>query len=212
MPRLPFLLLVFALGSALPGCGPSSRVPITRTRPLTEAESSPVLGAGSRDRFKFALPSMPSTPTLPSSPPDSGPLQWSTPEGWRVQEHPMRDISLAFGESGECYVMRAGGTVADNVNRWRQQMGLPALSAEEVAGLPTRPLFGKPAVFTALDGTFKGMGAQDGLPDHRLLGLILPEVTPGQSLFIKMVGPRAQVEANEASFQAFCDSLRLADP
>jgi hypothetical protein len=205
---LPLLCLV-ALG--LVSCSKEQPVPITRSRPLSEAERRPLLGATSQERFALAMPGPPMGDSTAGSSDESGTphFVWDTPPGWTVTPHPMRDVSLSFGNGGECSVIRAGGNLTDNVNRWRKQMGLPEISAEEAQALPTRPLLGQTAYTTTLDGNYKAVGAESASANYRMIGVILPFQEQNASLFVKMVGPRDVVEQNEAAFQAFCDSLRL---
>jgi hypothetical protein len=123
----------------------------------------------------------------------------------------MRDISLSFGDGGECSVVRAGGSLVDNVNRWRKQMGLEAISETEAAALPTRNLFGGPGVLVELDGSYQAMGASAATPGYRMVGVILAVPSADSAIFVKMVGPRDLVQGNEAAFEAFCDSLRIVN-
>ena len=141
-------------------------------------------------------------------------LVHDTPEGW--SEKPaamMRDINLTFGENGEgeCYLSRlpgAGGGLVPNVNRWRKQMGADELTAEQIAALPKKKLFGQPATFVKVDGDFGGMGGTEGKKDYRLLGLILSN--NAGAVFVKLVGPRKLVEANETKFDEFIASLNVS--
>ena len=203
------LTVVLALsGALLISCGKAKPLEISLSRPLTESERKPVLGATSQERFQFAMPGP--AMTQASDAPAAGPhLEWDVPPGWKETPHPMRDVSLSFGEGGECSVVRAGGTLLDNVNRWRKQMGLPEITAEEAGSLPTRPLLGGKAYATSLDGSYQSMGAAAASPDYRMIGVILPVASENASIFVKMVGPRKLVEENQAAFEAFCDSLRI---
>jgi hypothetical protein len=102
----------------------------------------------------------------------------------------------------------AGGGLAANVNRWRGQMAAAPLTEEEVAALPTRPLFGQPARFVSVDGSFSpGMGSDQTFPDYRLMGLIL--AGEAGAVFVKMTGPKALVEQNSAAFDQFITSLTV---
>jgi hypothetical protein len=95
-----------------------------------------------------------------------------------------------------------------NINRWRTQMGLGALSDEEIGKLPRKPLMGSESYFVSADGAFQGMGdAASAKKDYRLLGLI--QAAPELTIFIKMTGPKALVEANQAAFDAFCASVQF---
>ena len=97
-----------------------------------------------------------------------------------------------------------------NVNRWRKQMGQPELPEAEVAELPKRVLMGIDGVFVTLDGSYTNVGSAEATADQRLMGVIaaLGEV----GLFVKMVGPKELVVANEPAFNRFVESLRLRLP
>lgn len=202
------------LGLLLLGCRPSGgELPITQKRPLPESEQHPRTGASSQDRFRLAL-RMAGFGGAQRNPESSGlKLAWTLPPGWKeVTGNAMRDVDLRFGKdfAGECYLSRAGGSLAENVNRWRRQMGLKPLPEEEISKLPKRPLLGMEAFQISLDGDFSGMAPAETKKDYRMLGVILP--LPDVWLFVKLIGPRAEVAANEANFQAFCDSLRPGNP
>jgi len=206
-PRTFTLLLSATL---LISCGQSKPVVISQSRDLTAPERKPILGATAQDRFQFAMPAPAAQEPSPAA--NSGPrLAWDTPPGWKETPHPMRDVSLSFGDGGECSVVRAGGSLVDNVNRWRKQMGLEAISEQDAASLPTRSLFGGPGVLVELDGSYQAMGTPSATPGYRMIGVILPVPSANSAIFVKMVGPRALVEGNEAAFEAFCDSLRIVN-
>ncbi len=200
------LLASVAFALVLASCGGSNRVTISATRELPPDEQKPKLHATERERFRFALPA-----TQPQQETSGPRLAWDVPEGWSesASASSMREVSLIFGEngSGECYVMRAGGSITANVNRWRSQMNLDPLPESAIAELPRRPLFGMQAVAVEMAGDYTGVGAGEAKQDYRLLGVILP--VSSTSLFVKMIGPADAVEANRAKFEAFCDSLRV---
>ncbi|MBU6300466.1 MAG: hypothetical protein KGS60_02850 [Verrucomicrobia bacterium] len=207
IPR-PFTFLLPAC--FLAACGQSKPELISHTRELTGSERKPVLDAPASERFQFAMPAP--APPQPGPEAASGPrLAWDTPPGWKETPHPMRDISLSFGDGGECSVVRAGGSLVDNVNRWRKQMGLEAISETEAAALPTRNLFGGPGVLVELDGSYQAMGTSAATPGYRMVGVILAVPSADSAIFVKMVGPRDLVQGNEAAFEAFCDSLRIVN-
>ncbi len=69
-------------------------------------------------------------------------IAWALPEGWRREEgSALRYATLRLGpgqEAPELSVTPLGlqsGTVLQNVNRWRDQMGLPALSESELGAV-----------------------------------------------------------------------------
>jgi hypothetical protein len=94
----------------------------------------------------------------------------------------------------------AGGELA-NVNRWRNQIGLPPVDeAELVKG---RKSLKSPAGELAMfDYT------SDGATKTRLVAAIL--FAGGNSWFVKMVGDAGPVAASRADFVRLLESLRLA--
>lgn len=135
------------------------------------------------------------------------------PSGW-VELPPTEMRLLNFGISSEpqveCYVSSlpgAAGSVLANINRWRnEQMGQPPIDEAGLRSLPRVRLLGVDAVHVECDGTFQGRGG-DSIAEARLLGVIaaLPRVT----MFLKMTGPRAAVDAHRKGFELVRDTLRI---
>ncbi len=142
-------------------------------------------------------------------------LVHKTPEGWKqIPGSQMREINLVFGKDGkgECYLTNlagSGGGLMANVNRWRKQMGAAPLSAEEISALPKKSLFGQSATLIDVTGNFGGMSGADGKKNYRLLGLIF--TNSAGAVFIKMIGPKADVDANADKFDEFTASLELVE-
>lgn len=74
------------------------------------------------------------------------PIDWSLPPGWSAKEGSgMRFATLIAGEAAEAPELTViplgieAGDVLPNVNRWREQLGLPAIGAADL-GRDTRPL------------------------------------------------------------------------
>lgn len=219
--KLLFVIPLLLLGVG--GCD-SSRGPIviTEKRALSEKEQKVALGATSKERFSMVRQMMGMADEEDHSGhnhaegehdhgrSENAPLAYQLPAGWI--EKPVsqfRNLNFAFGdnEEGECYVSRVGGGLEANLNRWRGQMGLEAVSAEVIQALPKRLLFGMESTYIELDGTFKGMGSSEGKKDYRMMGLVL--AMPDVSFFIKMIGPKNLLIENERNFAQFCESLKL---
>lgn len=141
---------------------------------------------------------------------ESAPLAFQLPDGWTKEAATQfRSLNFSFGKEGEgqCYVSRVGGGLQANLNRWRGQMGLEPISAEEIEKLPKRLLFGMESTYVELDGAFKGMGSPEAKADYRMVGLVLS--MPDVSFFVKMTGPKTLLIENEKNFTQFCESLKL---
>jgi len=171
---------------------------ITQTRDISTYEAKPKLNAYPQERFGDER------------------LRWETPAGWaQAERSQMRPVNLTFGpnKEGECYLAMlpggAGGVLA-NVNRWRKQMAQPELTEEDLAKLPQKTLMGIQGVYVTVDGAYTNVGAPEAKPDQRLQGIVASLGEAG--LFVKMVGPKALVEANTAAFDQFIASLKLRTP
>lgn len=191
----------------LVSCSEKESSPLVE-RPLSESEREFRLVESDAERFRYS--SRPAQASSEERKPAG--LVYETPQGWTEKPGvPMRDLNFTFGAQGEgeCYIARlpgAGGGLAANVNRWRAQMGAAPLSDEEIAALPTRPLFGQKATFVSVDGTFSpGMGSNATYPNYRLLGLILS--SSEGAVFVKMTGPKELVEKESSAFDQFVSSL-----
>lgn len=188
----------------LNGCsGPDEAVQIIEkidTAPAEELRRPPKLTTAER----VGLSTMQTEAPQPA-------FSWTTPEGWVEQPgSAMRTANFSFGENSECYFTLLGGDgggLAANLNRWRGQMGLNPYTDEEITALPKRPLFGTDGILTIMDGAYGGMGGDAGKPDYRMVGLTL--IAEGQAFFVKMTGPRAEVEAQQAAFEKFCATLEV---
>jgi hypothetical protein len=120
----------------------------------------------------------------------------------------MRAVTFQTPDGAEAYVSvlsgPAGGTEA-NINRWRNQMGInEPMAAADIANLPKIEVMGKQCPLIELKGQFTGMSGGPQT-DAMLLGTVCE--LPGQTVFVKMTGPAAAVEANRDKFVAFSQSL-----
>lgn len=199
----PLWLLGF-LGCSSDDTGPR---PIIVTREIDVAPGTEKVGATSAERFG-AMSMAPPKPTAQRE------LVWDNPPGW-VEQPPTEvrraNLRPAGNADAECYLSvlpGAGGGLLDNVNRWRNQMGLAPIDAAAVAALPTQPLLGLDGVRLELQGEYSNMGAEKK-PGFALLGVIAR--FGEQSLFVKMTGPAELVAAETANFDAFVRSLRLEE-
>jgi hypothetical protein len=131
-------------------------------------------------------------------------IKWKTPSGWNeVPPSAMRYASFNAGAnenkvdvsivtfSGE------GGTDADNVNRWRQQIGLPPMTPAAVA-TQIEPLKGDGTSFSIVD--IAGANARTLAAWTR---------RDGQVWFFKATGPSAAVEKEKTTFVKFVQSVRF---
>lgn len=143
-------------------------------------------------------------------PAGGGRFAWDLPPGWLETKAPPATLAaFAMEEHVDTRMTLsvAGGALEDNVQRWRRQMGVEPASAAELGDLPHVEVLGAPAVLVDVRGTFRGMSGPS-IAGARLLGIIVPQ--GGQSVFLKLIGPAEEVEAEREAFLAFAKSLREA--
>ncbi len=136
-------------------------------------------------------------------------LAYDLPQGWREgRASSMRRVSLKFGGGSEFYVVALrgnGGGLGPNLNRWRSQMGQKALSDDEIAALPKIPILGRAATKIHIRGAFQGMSGER-VDDAMMIAAVLE--MEGEALFVKMIGPRPEVEKADKVFDLVCGSFR----
>jgi len=213
-----FLALAVGVALTLASCGDGGPSEITEERvvttPAAPVQQDETLPAG---HPQMGVPELPDghPPIDPSAvmtqPPASFAAAvsgWEAPESWtKAPDRAMRLVTFTMGAENpaECYITTlsgAAGGVEANANRWREQMGQPALDLEAVAALPTIPVLGKEAALVEVYTSSTG-GDQDG---RGLLGVICE--LDDQVVFVKMVGPQTTVQAEKDRFVAFCGSLK----
>ncbi|MCM2276662.1 MAG: hypothetical protein NDJ89_01130 [Oligoflexia bacterium] len=129
---------------------------------------------------------------------------WDIPKGWGSEPgSSMRLVSFkADGHTGSIIVLEgeAGGLVA-NVNRWREQVGLPA---QDEAAVLKAARKGKSAL-----GEFRWFEiVNDSSPGQSMLVAVVP--ADGKTLFVKLMAPKAALQKNQEKFLSLCRSLRRA--
>lgn len=94
------------------------------------------------------------------------------------------------------------GGLEANLNRWRGQVSLPALSSENVSST-LEHLDANGLHFDLVEFTGTANGA-----DTTILGAILSR--PGETWFFKLMGPTAVVTAEKDAFRQFIQSVQEA--
>jgi hypothetical protein len=132
-------------------------------------------------------------------------IKWKLPDGW-VEGSPstMRYASFAAteenGEKVDISVVTfpgEGGSDLDNVNRWRQQISLGAVEADELNSIIT-PLQTGQINFSTAD--LVG-------PNSRTLAAWVRR--DGRSWFFKLTGSKDAVEKEKSNFVKFLHSVRF---
>jgi hypothetical protein len=131
-------------------------------------------------------------------------IKWQTPPGWsEVPPSAMRYASFNAGGSNDKIDISVvtfpgdGGSDADNVNRWRQQIGLPPTTPAAVA-TQVAPLKTSEGNFSSVD--IAGASARTLAAWTR---------RDGHVWFFKATGPNAVVEKEKQNFVKFVQSVRF---
>jgi hypothetical protein len=132
----------------------------------------------------------------PSS--DKPQIQWEVPAGWSpAPASAMRYASFVTSDKIDISVVTfpgEGGSDADNINRWRQQIG--ASPTEKSAGIV--PLKTAGTTFSTID--IAGANARTLAAWSR---------HDGRAWFFKLTGPAAAVEKEKSNFVKFVQSVRF---
>ncbi|MDE3068471.1 MAG: hypothetical protein KGJ60_13120, partial [Verrucomicrobiota bacterium] len=137
---------------------------------------------------------------------------WIVPAGWKevppaqflVAEYSIADTNGARAEVNVAELAGDGGGLLPNVNRWRQQIGLDALSQGDLAKL-TATVAAAGGQATLVDWT--GTSAQTGAP-VRLVGAIVP--VAGQTWFYKLMGDPGVVAGQRDAFVKFLQTAKYS--
>jgi len=139
-------------------------------------------------------------------------LTWSIPEGWvEATKKPMRIVTFNGGPNShwECYITvissQAGGIQA-NISRWAKQMGKVNIDDTDLSQLPEITILEKRCPLIEISGTYTDMGGGE-YPNYKLIGTICP--LDDKTIFIKMIGPETEVNAEKEKFIELCNSLKL---
>jgi hypothetical protein len=144
-------------------------------------------------------------PGMERSAEGAGTLEWGElPQTWEV--FPPSGIRIANfriandGGSAELTILAFPGDVGGdlaNVNRWRQQIGLQALSMERMANETERiEVDGRKSLFVLMHGQLASV-----------VGAFVP--TDAHTWFFKMQGDKAAVSLEEQSFRKFMETIRI---
>ncbi len=168
-----------------------------------------------------AAPAAPATPATPAPAPPAatpaaapaaagdGSLTWQVPDGWvlapaaSAMRYATFNMAGADGAKGELAITHFPGSVGsdlDNVNRWRQQVGLPVVDQAGLTPLVTKLSAGTKTI-QLIDVTGAETRLSAGWTSHGT-----------ETWFFKFTGPDALVGAEKAKFTAFLESVRFTQP
>jgi len=133
------------------------------------------------------------------------PIKWTTPEGWsEVPPSSMRyaSFSAPAEDGGKIDISVVtfpgdGGSDADNINRWRGQMGLAPVDANAVTS-QVAPLKTGDATYSTTD-----------IAGNKTRTIAAWTRRDGRVWFFKATGPPAAVEREKPNFVKFIESVRF---
>jgi hypothetical protein len=151
----------------------------------------------------------------------AGGLTWTMPAEWKAEPaRPMRaatySVAPASGDkdAGECGIFffgaGQGGSVEDNLERWRAQIVGPD-EKPAPSKIDKRAASGLTITVIDSSGAYTGMGGpmaagSRSVPGYRLLGAVVQG--PGGNVFVKFTGPAKTIAANQQKFEQLLSSFR----
>ena len=174
-------------------------IPANDTAPGTVTSSGPL---------PLGHPAIPDA-AAPASPVSASALTWTAPPEWQAKAlTTMRRGSFTIRGEGNATadlsivaLPGAAGGLAENLNRWRGQVGLASLDAAQVVAQTTVVKTDAGLEFTVADLVAEGSG-----PRQRLLGAIANH--GGEAWFFKLTGPDALVAQTKPAFLAFLHTVK----
>jgi hypothetical protein len=140
-------------------------------------------------------------------------LVMTAPESWQRRQPRIAMIEAEFAApaaegdqtDGRMTMMTAGGSVEDNIERWKGQFA----DAGE-AKIEKLNAGGTEVTIVDLAGTYKDQPGPFApaveRPDYRMLAAIIP--TDAGNYFVKFYGPKKTIGDNADGFRAMIESLR----
>jgi hypothetical protein len=99
--------------------------------------------------------------------------------------------------------------VQDNVNRWLKQFGAAPVDAAGISKLRSVTVAGTAGVWVEAEGQYTGPMGAEPKPGFALAGAIA--AMNGRIVTVKMVGPKAEVEAARPVLEKFAAGLKMVE-
>jgi hypothetical protein len=170
---------------------------------LVGAEKENFLKWVSSSRGPASASTVTNAPVTPANS-DQPEIKWNLPPGWSpAPASAMRYASFAAEKSGEKADISVvtfpgdGGGDVENVNRWRQQIGLPAVGTEILKAM-IAPVQAGDIHIDTIDMTGASARVLAAWARHG-----------GRAWFFKLTGPPSLVEQEKPKFIAFLQSIRF---
>jgi hypothetical protein len=146
-------------------------------------------------------------------------LTLTAPEGWEKKQPASTIIAYEFHapaakddkQNGRLTIMKAGGSVEANIDRWYAQFSQPDGSkTKDRAKVEKETIAGKTVHVADISGTYKDqrgpMAPAVERENYRMLGAIIE--TDGGNFFVKLYGPAKTIAEHEKTFRAMLESLK----
>jgi hypothetical protein len=131
-------------------------------------------------------------------------IKWDVPSGWSpAPASAMRYASFTVEKNGEKADISVvtfpgdGGGDVENINRWREQIGLPGIGAELLKPMIT-PVHAGDLHLDSIDMSGASARVLAAWTRHN-----------GRAWFFKLTGPASVVEQEKPRFAAFLQSIRF---
>jgi hypothetical protein len=162
-------------------------------------------GMGPRPMAKAAEPEPPAPRNHPPTLDDIRSMfSFDRPAGWKENPQPAEGRIFEFSVSdaaGTAVVtlsaLQGGGELAENINRWRGQVGLDPLGPAEISKAAA------PITFIGSDAWLvEAMGRDRGI-------LVIASLNPQFSIFFKMTGPPSTVQSQKDAFMKIAQTFKM---
>ncbi len=117
---------------------------------------------------------------------------------------------------GRLTIMGAGGTIAANIARWEGQFSQPdgtkttaKVTEEDIQEMKVTMVDISGSYVETMGGPFSG-GKKVTNPGFRVLAAII-ETPESGNYFVKLIGPKTTIDANEKSFQEAIRGIKLKE-
>ena len=146
----------------------------------------------------------------PGDPIDHTQSHWTVPAHWEADPNPSTMLKGAYTAQGESGKVRAtimslpgdGGGALPNVNRWREQVGLPTLQTLDDQKVSRLSVGGRPAVVIDLVG-------EDPTSKKPIRTVVALIALPTETWFVKMTGDETAVGEQAPHFSALLSSIHF---
>ena len=153
-----------------------------------------------------------------------GKIAFKAPGAWTKKKPPNNLVEVEFEappakgdeKGGRMFMMGAGGTIEQNIDRWYKQFSQPDGSdTKDKAKVEKKTIGGNPVHLVDISGTFKDMpggpnagGKSTNRENYRMLAAIIETKAAG-NYFVKFYGPKATIAENEKAFAELLQSLTV---